>query len=550
MSITPFEISEAWVDEILSISPMTATNLGVRGSDHRWDDFSPEGLDARMEISRRHRAALEEHLEHPDDIQRHAANVLAGYLDVPIGRYASGDYLRDVSHVFCTFTEIRDIFDIMPRGSVTAWSNIAARLASVGRPLKGWMKLLAEGLRQGQMSARRQVESVIQQAEHLAGEGSMALGLVREARAGGFATTELEAAAAVARREAAAVAEWLRTEYLPHAEGEDGVGEERYLRSAEEFLGMVLDPGEVYAWGWEELANLRAELESVAAEVDPDGTVEEVIELLETDPARSVSREEFPTFVQERLEQAVRELDGSHFDVPDPVKSVSVKLAPPGSALGAWYINPSSDWERPGSVWYALGDRDRVPVWQEVSTAYHEGFPGHHLQVGTVMWQAERLSRAHRLVIWYSGYGEGWALYTERLMDELGYFELPEYRLGMLASHVFRATRVVVDIGCHLGYPIPEFAPLYAGGNWTYETAVDYIDRIGLQPREVAESEVKRYLGWPGQAISYKVGEREILDIRRQLEKRDSRFDLKDFHRRVLEGGEVRLDYLRRRLLD
>jgi uncharacterized protein (DUF885 family) len=228
---------------------------------------------------------------------------------------------------------------------------------------------------------------------------------------------------------------------------------------------------------------------------------------------------------------------------------VTVNLAPPGGALGAWYINPSSDWERPGSVWYSLGEREMIPVWQEVSTAYHEGFPGHHLQIGTAMWQSDRLSKAHRLLIWYSGYGEGWALYAERLMDELGYFERPDYRVGMLASHIFRAARVVVDIGCHLGYTIPDTAPLHAGETWSYEKAVDYIEQVGLQPRDLAESEVKRYLGWPGQAISYKVGEREILDIRRRLRERDASFDLKDFHRRIIEGGEVRLDYLREIML-
>lgn len=529
---------------------MTATGLGISGSDHRWDDFSLEGRRQLHEIHTCHRDAAAEHFDHPDPIQRHAAQGLAGFLDVAIGRYRSGDYLRDISHIYCSFTEMRDIFDIMPRASAAAWSNIAARLSSIGKPLDGWREVLSRGVSEGKLVARRQVESLIEQAEHLAGDESMVVGLLEEARAGGYATVGLEEAVSVARREALAVAEWLRAEYLPHADPEDGVGEERYLRSAEEFLGMVIDPQEVYEWGWKELASLRSEMERVAAEVDPDRTVEEVVELLESDPARSVAREGFVGFVQQRLEKAVQDLDGSHFEVPEPVKEVTVNLAPAGGALGAWYINPSSDWQRPGSVWYALGERERIPLWQEVSTAYHEGFPGHHLQVGYSMWESEKLSKAQRLIIWYSGYGEGWALYAERLMDELGYFELPEYRLGMLASHLFRATRVVVDIGCHLGLPIPATAPFHAGETWNYDIAVDYIHRVGLQPRDHSESEVKRYLGWPGQAISYKVGEREILDIRHRLEEKDGRLDLKDFHRRVLEGGEVRLDYLRRRLLD
>jgi len=527
---------------------MLATSLGIPGHDDRWDDLSPDGAAAVYEVARKYRAAAAEHFDHPDEDQRHAARVVAGYLDVGVNQYESGDYLRDVSHIYCSFTRVRDIFDIMPRDTAEQWANIASRLEKIGEPFEGWRRLLAKGVEAGQVVARRQVLSVIEQARHLAGDESMVVGLVADAEKRGFADERLRQAAETARRQAAELADWLEKEYLPHADPEDGVGEERYLRSAEEFLGMTIDPAEVYEWGWEEIARLRSQMTEVSRLIDSDRSVDDVIELLETDPSRSVPKEEFTEFVQRRLDDAVSALDGPHFDVPDPVKRVTVNLAPPGGALGAWYINPSEDWQRPGSVWYALGERDRIPTWQEVTTAYHEGFPGHHLQIGMSMWQKDRLSKAQRLLVWYSGYGEGWALYAERLMDELGFFEKPEYRLGMLASQLFRATRVVVDIGLHLGYRVPEGAPLHAGETWNYDIAVDYMDRIGLQPRDLAESEVKRYLGWPGQAISYKLGEREILDIRSRLQA-DPSFDLKEFHRQVLEGGEVRLDYLRERLL-
>jgi uncharacterized protein (DUF885 family) len=237
-------------------------------------------------------------------------------------------------------------------------------------------------------------------------------------------------------------------------------------------------------------------------------------------------------------------LAGEHFDVPDELKVVTVNMAPPGGSLGAWYVSPSEDFSRPGSIWYAPGERERLPYWQEVSTAYHEGFPGHHLQVGTSVMQREKLSRFHRTVIWYSGAGEGWALYAERLMDELGFFEKPEYRLGLLASQLFRSVRVVVDIGCQLGFTIPDNAPLHGGDVWDYHRAVDYMTEVGLQPRDISESEVKRYLGWWGQAISYKVGEREILDLRDRA-RGSGGFDQREFHSRMLQAGAIRLDHLR-----
>jgi len=232
------------------------------------------------------------------------------------------------------------------------------------------------------------------------------------------------------------------------------------------------------------------------------------------------------------------------------MRSISVNIAPPGGSLGAWYVGPSEDFSRPGSIWYAPGERERIPYWQEVSTAYHEGFPGHHLQVATAVHEREKLSRFQRSVVWYSGAGEGWALYAERLMDELGFFEKPEYRLGLLSSQLFRATRVVVDIGTQLELRIPDHAPLHPGEPWDYSTAVDYMEKVGLNARDIAESEVKRYLGWVGQAIAYKVGEREILKIRDEARARDgSAFDRKRFHSQLLEAGAIRLDLLREVML-
>ena len=313
---------------------------------------------------------------------------------------------------------------------------------------------------------------------------------------------------------------------------------------------MRLDPHETYDWGWDEIHRIRSEMETTASTVDPDKSVEQVIELLESDPDRAAStRQEFVEFISGIQQRAIAQLSGEHFDVADELKVVTVNIAPPGGSLGAWYVGPSEDFSRPGSIWYAPGERERLPLWQEVSTAYHEGFPGHHLQVGTAVMEREKLCRFHRSVIWYSGAGEGWALYAERLMDELGFFEKPEYRLGLLASQLFRSIRVVVDIGCQLKKEIPTEAPLYPGETWNYHIAVDYMDHVGLQARDVAESEVKRYLGWWGQAISYKVGEREILDIRNEVSNHHGpSFDQTSFHRSLLQAGAIRLDQLRMEL--
>ena len=546
---TPFEIADRLTEAYSDLDPLSATESGVAGRDHLPTDYSPEGNQARIELFRATHRELADHLDHPDPVEAQAARVMSGWLDTRLVEAETREWSWDLNHIASPFQTIRDVFDVMDKSDGPAWEAITARLEAFPFMLDGYTESLKVGLAAGDVVARRQVESVIEQAEAEAGDTSRFNMLAGETAGAGADPGRVEVAVETARTTCARLAAWLRSDYLPHAVESDAAGIDRYLVGVDSYLGMSFDPQETYEWGWSEVHRIRDEMARTAGEVDPSLSLPEVVEILENDSARSAAtRHDFIDFVQGIQNQAISQLDGVHFDVPDPIKKVTVKVAPPGGALGAWYMGPSEDFTRPGSIWYAPGSRERIPYWQEVSTAYHEGFPGHHLQVGMAQIQQEKLSRFHRLYIWYSGSGEGWALYAERLMDELGFFEKPEYRLGLLASQLFRATRVVVDIGCHLELAIPDDAPLHRGVTWGYGPAVDYMEQIALQPRDISESEVKRYLGWWGQAISYKVGEREILAIRDEAMKRPD-FDRKDFHRRMLDAGAIRLDQLRQVML-
>jgi uncharacterized protein (DUF885 family) len=359
----------------------------------------------------------------------------------------------------------------------------------------------------------------------------------------------MESAMAAAKQASAAFASYLESTYLPDAPSADGVGRERYVRATRVFLGMEIDPEETYRWGWAQVADLRRQMVETAQLIDSSESLDGVVYLLKTDPSRCAhSQEEFVEFMAERLNAAVNELDGTTFDIPEQVKKVDVKIAPPGGALGAYYMQPSEDFSRPGSVWWSTGSKQVFPLWDEVSTAYHEGFPGHHLQNGVALTLGDHLSRLHRLLIWYPGYGEGWALYTELLMNELGYLEKPEYVLGMLSAEMLRACRVAIDIGSHLDLTIPDDASFHPGERWTFELAVELLTSYAFLGEDYAKSEVTRYLGWPGQAISYKVGERAILELREEFLGRGG--GLKEFHSRVLGSGAVGLDLLRDLVLE
>lgn len=548
---TPFEISDAFTDDHCELDPLHATFMGVTGHDDRWPGYDPESVAARVDLARSTSSALRQQLGHDDPVQANAAKVMSAFLDERVLSYDRGNWVEDLNHITSPLQNLIGVFDLMPRSGSEAWGNIVARLSTIDEPLAGHRETLQVGLDQGRTVAARQVESVIAQAREVAADDNRFAGFPKAASESGGDPDAVGDAVEKARSAADRMAGWLETQYLPHARPTDAVGEERYLEDLDQYLGMDIDPVETYEWGWSEVHRLLGESKMTASLIDPERSLDEVYELLDTDPGRSApDRQAFVDFVQGLQDDALAKLDGTHFAVPDEIKAVTVNVAPPGGPLGAWYQAPSEDFSRPGSIWYAPGDRERLPYWGEVSTAYHEGFPGHHLQVGTATLLKDQLSRFHRLAIWYSGSGEGWALYAERLMDELGFLENPEWRLGYLNSQLFRAVRVVLDIGCQLELSIPDDAPLYPGEVWNYDIGVDYMWKVAAQPHDISASEVKRYLGWWGQAIAYKVGEREILQIRADAENAaGAAFDRTDFHRRMLEAGAIRLDHLREALV-
>lgn len=549
-----WELSDRAVDELAALMPVDATFVGVSGHDHRWNDYSPDGLAANVAYFRELRDRVNRLSPTTDKWADRARRVALMVADLEEARESDEDKLRAVRILACPLDQIREVFDVMDSRTVEGRDAIIQRLAGVPNALQQFRSTLQEGMQRGLYAARRQAVAVITQSRTNGGPDSALRALIPALEEAGASERQLAAArplAAGAAEAYTAMGEWLENEYLPGAPADDGVGPDRYRRAARYFLGVDFDPRESYEWGWSEVERIRSEMEAIAATIQPGAARREIIELLNTDPARRAGRREFVDIMQQRQLIALDELAGSHFDIPEPVKQIQTHLAPPGGFIGAYYVSPSEDFSRPGTVWFAVGENETIPVWDNVSTAYHEGFPGHHLQTGVQMSSTEHTSRLQRMWVWYSGAGEGWALYAERLMRELGYFEKPEYEFGMLASEMLRACRVVIDIGMHLGLPIPENQRFHPGEAWTFETAVEMLTDYAGQLDDYARSEVTRYLGWPGQAPSYKLGERLILELRDEVRARHGAdFDLKRFHADVLLAGAVSLGLLREFVLE
>jgi uncharacterized protein (DUF885 family) len=289
-------------------------------------------------------------------------------------------------------------------------------------------------------------------------------------------------------------------------------------------------------------------------------TPAEAMARLDEDPDHTIEGAEATRdWLQRITDETIASFDGRYFDIPEPMRRCEAVLAPPGAAAAPYYTGPSEDFARPGRTWLpVLPGQTRFRSWWLLSVWFHEAVPGHHLQVAYTMLQRERLSRFQR-VSFVSGHGEGWALYAERLMDELGYE--PATELGFLSAQAMRAVRVIVDIGLHLELEIPRDADPtllegvgqgeeeVAGRVWDPDLARRFLHLRGLLPEDFAASEVDRYLGVPGQAISYKLGERVWLAAREDAREREgAAFDLKSWHMRALALGSVGLDVLRAEL--
>jgi uncharacterized protein (DUF885 family) len=547
------DLANRYVDDWAELNPIGATAIGVAGHDDRLDDLSPEGFAAQADLTRRTLTELNT-IQPESETERVAQEAMQERLGLELARYDAGEVTSEMNVIASALHGVRMVFDLMPTEGEQAAENIVARVDQVPQALEQYKRTLLAAAEDGYVSSRAQILDVAKQCDIWTDPNGDDFyhGLARRTTADPAQRADLERVAEAATEATAAFGEFLRVDMAPRGREKQEAGRERYELASQYFLGARVDLDETYAWGFEELARIESEMRTVADKIVPGGTVDEAVEALDTDPARTVQgKEAFRDWMQQLAESAIAELHGSHFDIPEQVRRIECCLAPTSDG-GIYYTGPSEDFIRPGRMWWAVPHGiTSFSTWREVTTVYHEGVPGHHLQVGQTAVRAELLNRWQRLLCWCSGHGEGWALYAERLMDELGYLADPGDKLGMLDAQGFRAARVIVDIGFHLGLPIPTDNPFgfHPGRSWTPELVWEFMRGHCRLPDENLRFEVNRYLGWPGQAPSYKVGERIWLQAREDAKlRKGAGFDLKAFHRDALNLGSVGLDPLRRAL--
>ncbi|QXT62971.1 DUF885 domain-containing protein [Tessaracoccus palaemonis] len=543
---TPLDqIADAYVDTMVSLSPTLATHLGFEGDHTALDDYSPAGLQAVADATRATLREVEaaEALNANDIVTR---NAMIERLSLELELFDAGETYAALNNLASPLQDIRSIFDLMPTDTEDDWRTIAGRMANVGGAIDGYIESLRYAAERPELPfpAIRQINIGIQQSDELAGDASFWNQLADDDRAPESLRADLTAGADVARAAYARLADTFRslTDRAPVA---DGVGRERYQRFSREFLGATVDLDETYRWGLEELQRIITEQEAIAVELYGDGTTpEEAMKRLDEDPGRQLQgTDALQKWMQTTADAAVDALAGESFDIADELRRLECCIAPTQDG-GIYYTGPTADFSRPGRMWWSVPPGvTEFATWREKTTVYHEGVPGHHLQIGQATYRAKDLNKWRSLLCWVSGHGEGWALYAERLMADLGFLDDPGDRMGMLDAQRMRAARVVLDIGVHLGKECPEE---WGGGIWDEAKAWPFLKANVNMAEEFVRFELDRYLGWPGQAPSYKVGQRLWEQARDETAAREGdEFSLKAFHRRALDLGSVGLDVLR-----
>ncbi|MBO0676587.1 DUF885 domain-containing protein [Mycolicibacterium sp. S2-37] len=536
-------VAERYLDTVAALDPCAATELGISSGDRSYDeditDYSPDAVATRAEAAR---SALKEldAVVAVDETDAVTAAAMRERLGVLIDIHDAGLDVGELNVIASPLQTMRDVFDLMATDTEDDWAVVDRRLATLPLRVPGYAEALRTAAAGPHPPAIRQVRRGIDQAGRIA---HLLVDMVADAAPGRPALqADLDrhaAAAADAYRELARV---LDDEVAPRARERDAFGRDAYRLLSRSFLGTEIDLDETYAWGLEQLEAIVAEQETVAGRLYPGVSVAETIQRLDDEPRYQVyGTDALQQWMQELSDRAVDALAGTHFDIDPALRNLECRIAPTQTG-GIYYTGPSEDLTRPGRMWWSVPPgKDTFHTWQETTTVFHEGVPGHHLQIGRAVVLAGELNRWRRLGCWVSGHGEGWALYAERLMAELGWLDDDGARMGMLDAQRFRAARVAIDIGVHCELTAPD------GGRWDVTRAWDFLGQHSAQSEKHRSFELDRYLGWPGQAPSYAVGQRIWQQLRETM--LATSMPLKEFHRCALDLGGLPLDVLRSALL-
>jgi uncharacterized protein (DUF885 family) len=540
-------LSDRFWEAILELNPVTATVYGDERFDDRLDDPGPEGRAATRRL-------MEQTLAEIDAIP-------AG--DLPTEERITRDMLRVVAelgieeddqkiHQLRVVDQMSGPQQTLPQLTSFQTADTPARLdAFVARihAYRDYMAantgILRDGMASGLTAPRIVAERTIAQVERMLEvpiESAIVPSMIKVASDADRERVR-DAIRDVAYPADAAFLQVLRDEYLPLTREEPGLwsapnGEALYRTAIRSWTTLELDPEAVHRIGLEELDAIDEERRTISRAAGFGDDIRAYRRSIEADPANLPrSKDELVARATEDIERGLAVAPRFFGVLPRtgvgvrPVEEFKEKDAP-----FAYYYPPAADGSRQG-IYYANGyDLPSRTFTKLATTTYHEAVPGHHFQI-TLEMENPNLNTFRRLGSRMVGaaFVEGWGLYSERLADEMGLFRSEGERFGMLDAQAWRAARLVVDTGMH-------------ALRWSRQRSIDFLERIGLSETD-AVIETDRYICWPGQALTYKIGQREIERLRAELTARDGGdFDIRTFHDAVLGHGSLPLATFAREL--
>jgi uncharacterized protein (DUF885 family) len=533
-------LAEEYWQHLVWLEPVMATYLG----DHRYDERLPD-LGPLGRAQRRARwTSLRERLRRVDAgrlsaTDRVTLRVLDTTLELALGDLDHRLYQVAVDQLGGPQINLLEIANFHPADSRRGLETLERRLRAVPRYLRQYEQNLRDGLLAGRSAPRVTVNRVVEQLQRIAVTPA-SKGAYRDVlgRAPPDMRARLEDALAGSLQPALGrLRQFLAEEYLPRSRTTVGIaaipgGREAYAFLIRKHTTAALAPARIHAIGLEELGAIQQEIARIAARRGHRGELRRFIESLRTDPRNLPrSREHILEVYRAALVRATAVLPRAFGRLPrtscivKPIEDYREKESP------AAYYYPAPEDRSRSAIYYAnTYDPPSRPLHNAMALTVHEAVPGHHLQIALAQ---EMAGLPHfRREADFTVFVEGWALYSERLADELSLYEDELARAGMLTYQAWRACRLVVDTGLH-------------AMGWSRDQAIEYMKKnLALSEREIV-AEVERYITWPGQALAYMIGKREIVRLRAEAEAAlGARFDLRGFHDTVLSSGAVPLPVL------
>ncbi|WP_404309761.1 DUF885 domain-containing protein [Neorhodopirellula lusitana] len=545
-------LDRVWDDEIAS-SPMLATDVGDPRGQDRLANVSLKATQERTERTRSFLAELDAiDAAKLSEMKQIDAELLRRKLENRISDFDFQTHLMPISNREGFHISFPEMTRLMNPQSEEDFANYVSRLRAFDEYVDSHIALMRQGIKQGlTQPAIIMRDSADQAAAHAVDDPARSLLMTnindqtkKRFSEQDWSKIEANILDAIATSVAPAYrrfAEFLRTEYIPASRTSIAAaalpqGREFYRDRIERFTTLALSPAEVHAIGVRENERIRREMEAIRVKVNFQGDLPAFVEHLRTDPKfYAKSPEELlekTALILKRADGRLPELFGHLPRIPYGLKEIPLYVAPQTSS--AYYWPPSSDGRRAGVFYLNTYNLKSRPIYQLESLSMHEAVPGHHLQIAlqNELEDVHPMSRQSNI----TAFIEGWGLYSERLGKEIGFYSDPYQDFGRLSMEAWRASRLVVDTGIH-----------WMG--WSRQQAIQYMsDHTALSEHNIV-AEVDRYIGWPGQALAYKIGELSLTRLRKECEDQlGDRFDVRAFHDHVLAVGSIPLPLLERRV--